>query len=192
MDEKFPALPILDVFRGQMTNEVTKLLKEKNILFVKVPNNMTHLLHPLDLSVNSWVKRWIRQQFSDWYAEQIRLNLDEGKTLESIDIKMPLTVMKPLHARWLIKLYNTMTTGEGKQVIKIGWEAAGITEAIKISSKNLPSVDPFRNISPINDKIHFEICDSFPGSENRFVNEWDEEDEDSSDWDDGNASDLFD
>ena len=29
----------------------------------------------------------MRQQFSDWYAEQIRLNLDEGKTLESIDIK---------------------------------------------------------------------------------------------------------
>ena len=50
LDENFPALLILDVFRGQMTNEVTKLLKEKNILFVKVPNNMTHLIQPLDLS----------------------------------------------------------------------------------------------------------------------------------------------
>ena len=51
---------------------------------------MTHLLQPLDLSVNCCVKRWICQM----YAEQIRLNLDEGKTLESIDIRMPLTVMK--------------------------------------------------------------------------------------------------
>ena len=100
--------------------------------------------------------------------------------------------MKPLHARWLIKLYNMMTTGEGKQVIKSGWEAAGITEAIEIGSKNLPSLDPFCDISPINNEVHFKIFDSFLGSENGFINEWDEEDEDSSDWDDGNASDLFD
>ena len=85
-----------------------------------------------------------------------------------------------------------MTTGEGKQVIKSGWETAGITEAVEIGPKNLPSLDPFRGISPINYKVHFEICDSFPGSENGFVNERDEEDEDSSDWDDGNAFDLFD
>ena len=85
-----------------------------------------------------------------------------------------------------------MTTGEGKQVIKSGWEAAGITETIEIGSKNLPSLDPFQDISPINDEVHFEICHSFPGSENEFVNERDEEDQDSSDWDDGNAFDLFD
>ena len=83
-----------------------------------------------------------------------------------------------------------MTTGEGKQVIKSGREAAGTTEAIEIGSKNLPSLDPFRDISPINDEVHFEIWDSFLGSENGFVNERDEEDEDSSDWD-GNAFDLF-
>ena len=105
---------------------------------------------------------------------------------------MPLTVMKPLHVRWLIKLYNTMTTGEGKQAIKSGWEAEGITEAIEIGSKNLPSLDPFRDIPPINGEVHFEICDRFPGSKNGFVNERGEEDEDSSDWDDGNAFDLFD
>ena len=71
-------------------------------------------------------------------------------------------------------------------------EAAAITEAIEISSKNLPSLDPFRDISPINKEVHFKISDSFPGSENGFVNEQDEEDEDSSDWDDGNVFDLFD
>ena len=84
-----------------------------------------------------------------------------------------------------------MATKEGKQIIKSGWEAAGITEAIEIGSKNLPSLDPFRDISPINNEVHLEICNSFPGSENGFVNEWDE-DEDSSDWNDGNAFDLFD
>ena len=42
------------------------------------------------------------------------------------------------------------------------------------------------------EEVQFEICESFPGSENGFVNERDEEDEDSSDWEDGNAFDLFD
>ena len=82
--------------------------------------------------------------------------------------------LKPLHARWLIKLYNMITTREGKQVIKIGWEAAANMEVIEISSKNLPSLDPFRDTSPINDEVHFKICDSFPGSEIEFVNERDE------------------
>ena len=40
-----------------MTQQVTSLLAEKNILFVKVINNMTHLFQPLDLSVNGWAKQ---------------------------------------------------------------------------------------------------------------------------------------
>ena len=126
-----PALLILDVFRGQMTQQVTSLLVKKNILFVKVHNNMTHLFQPLDLSVNGWAKQWMRQNFADWYAEQIREGLDKCFELESIEVKMTLTVIKLLHARWLIELYNTMTTEEGKEVIISGWEA-GINDAIKI------------------------------------------------------------
>ena len=49
-----PALLVLDVFRGQMPQQFTPLLGEKNILFLKVPNNMTHLFQPLHLPVNGW------------------------------------------------------------------------------------------------------------------------------------------
>ena len=51
------ALLILDVFRGQMTQEVTTLLHKNNILFVTVPNNMTHLFQPLDVTVNGHCKK---------------------------------------------------------------------------------------------------------------------------------------
>ena len=78
LDEKCPTLLVLDVFRGQMIQEVTSLLAEKNILFVTVPNNIKHLLLPLDISVNSWVKQWMRQRFKDWYAEQIRAGLERS------------------------------------------------------------------------------------------------------------------
>ena len=46
------ALLIMDVFLGQITDDVTSLLKEHNIHFVLVPNNMTQLFQPLDLTVN--------------------------------------------------------------------------------------------------------------------------------------------
>ena len=127
-----PALLFLDVFRGQMTQQVTSLLAEKNIIFVKVPNNMTHIIQPLDLSVNGWAKQSMRKKFAAWYAEKIREELDKGLELESIEVKMPLTVMKPLHAKWLIEMYNVMTSEQGKDVIVSGWEASGICEAIKI------------------------------------------------------------
>ena len=61
LDEKFPAYLILVVFREQTTVEVTLLLTEIKALFLKVPNNMIHLLQPLHLLVNGWLKQWMRQ-----------------------------------------------------------------------------------------------------------------------------------
>ena len=85
-------------------------------------------------------------------AEKIREELDKGLELESIEVKMPLTVMKPLHAKWLSEMYNVMTSEQGKDVIASGWEASGICEAIKIGLLKLPSLDPFKDISPIVDE----------------------------------------
>ena len=45
------------MFRGQITNEVTSHLLQNSIYFVTVPNNMTHLFQPLDLTVNGHCKR---------------------------------------------------------------------------------------------------------------------------------------
>ena len=110
LDGGFPALLVPDVFQGQISNEVTSLLGEKDILIVKVPNNMKHLLQLLDLSVNGLVKRWMRQRF----PELIQTGLHNGLQLERIEVKMPRTIMKPFYDRWLIELNNTMTTDQGK------------------------------------------------------------------------------
>ena len=34
--------------------------------------------------------------------------LDDGKLIEEIDVKLQLTTLKPLHADWLVELYNEM------------------------------------------------------------------------------------
>ena len=41
-----PALLIIDVFRGQITQLVLDLLKKNDIVLVRVPGNMTHIFQP--------------------------------------------------------------------------------------------------------------------------------------------------
>ena len=62
-----PALAIFDVFKGQQTEGVLKILEENNILVVSVPANCTDRLQPMDLSVNKSVKEFMRSKFRDWY-----------------------------------------------------------------------------------------------------------------------------
>ena len=50
------SLLIFTMFRGQITDEVTSHLLQNNI-FVTVPNNMTHLFQPLDLTINGHCKK---------------------------------------------------------------------------------------------------------------------------------------
>ena len=76
-----PALLILDVFRGQMTSEVTNLLLKNNIFIVTVPNNMTHLFQPLDLAVNGHCKAFLKRKSAQWFAQQFDKQLSLGKKI---------------------------------------------------------------------------------------------------------------
>ena len=71
-------------------------------------------------------------------------------SLEEVDVKLWLSVMKPVDAHWMVELYNHMTTGEGKN-IESGWRTAGVQDAIKLGLRTLPSVDPFSDIDPMLD-----------------------------------------
>ena len=50
---------------GQMINPVLSKLKEHNILFTRVPGNMTHLFKPLDLTANGYFKQFMKQKFME-------------------------------------------------------------------------------------------------------------------------------
>ena len=65
------ALLILGVFCGQITEDVTSLWQKHNILLLLVPNNMTHMFQPLDLTVNKHCKTFLKNLFSEWYSRQI-------------------------------------------------------------------------------------------------------------------------
>ena len=56
-----------------------------------------------------------------------RRQKSEGKEVEQVEVKLTLTTLKPIHAKWLVDFYNHMTTPKGEQVPSSGWSAAGIT-----------------------------------------------------------------
>ena len=41
--------------------------------------------------------------------------MDDGRELDSIDIELKLSIIKPLQAKWMMKVYNEMRLAEGKE-----------------------------------------------------------------------------
>lgn len=145
------ALVIMDVFTGQMTATVLDLFREHNIEISCVPANMTHIFQPLDLTVNGFAKKFMKKKFNDWYSTQITMQLDEGKLFHDIDIPLKLSILKPLHAQWLVDLFNQMTKSDGRNTIISGWKASGITGAVEKGLVGLDCLDPFNDIDPMLD-----------------------------------------
>ena len=115
----------MDVFTGQMTIDVLNLLRDNKILLANVPANMIKFYQQLDLTVNSYAKRFITRKFNDWYTQQKSAQLDKGIAIDEINIKLPLSLLKPLYAEWLVDFYNHMTSGAAKKIINSGWASSG-------------------------------------------------------------------
>ena len=69
---------------------------------------------------------------------------DRYAVAEDIEVDLQISVIKPLHAGWLVALYDYLTGAEGRCIFK-GWEKAGVKEIVN-SDKPLPPVDPFEEI----------------------------------------------
>ena len=124
-------------------------MEDNHILATKVPPNMTKLYQPLDLSVNKAAKDFTRKTFSEWYTRQLTNGMENGIELDDIKIDYRLRVLKPLHATWVISLYNHMNSPEGKAVSASGWKKSGIFDTIMTGSSKLPTLDPFDDICPL-------------------------------------------
>ena len=96
---------------------------------------MTNLSQPLDLTVNGFVKAFLKKKFTEWYSSSISKQLEEGKSIEDINVELKLSILKPQHAKWINDLYNYMTSEEGHKIIYNGWKEAFLTEAIEQKQK---------------------------------------------------------
>ena len=175
-----PALLIMDVFKGQMTDAVRELLKENKILIEKVPANLTYLFQLLDVQggPNGYVKKMMKKKFTRWYADQVDRALEAYTILENIDISLKLSIMKPLHAKWIIEVYDHMTSGDGKPICLKGWEVAGIESAVSQGLEGMAHIDPFHHIDPLSD-TQFEIEAPLLHERDMYIQSADEFDSDS-------------
>ena len=160
----------MGVFRGQMTKAVHNLLKDHNIFISLVPNNMTHFFQLLDLTVNAWAKKFMKEKYAAWYASQ--MSCRKSLAVDEMDVKAPLTNIEPLHAKWIIKLYDEITSEKGKEIVLRDWKATGILDAVEMGSPKRKCLDRFNNIVPLGgDSISFEDDFQFPEEGNPDVNE---------------------
>ena len=84
LPEDQKAMLIFDVFKGQITDKVTKFIEENNCVIVHIPNNMTDEFQPLDLNVSSHSKELLKGKFERWYAQQITNQLEGGSIVYNI------------------------------------------------------------------------------------------------------------
>ena len=78
------------------------------------------------------------------YARQIVTKMNKDTDVEQIDVQMKLSVMKPLHASWLIELYNYKISSAGREMCMKRWEKSGIYNAAIKGINGLPSLDTFK------------------------------------------------
>ena len=118
-----PALVILDVFAAHRTEDVKSLYAEHNIL-------LEGELQPLDVSCNGDLKGYLKQLFSEWYANEVTKQLKEGG---SVKINLQLSVIKPLHANWILQVWHMLH--EKTHNVKLGWEKTGLSGAVGVECK---------------------------------------------------------
>ena len=76
---------------------------------MSVPAGMTHFFQPLDLTVNGEAKCFMKDTFTTWYSAEVQKQMESGNSTDEIEVDLRLSVLKPLHATWLVSLYNHLT-----------------------------------------------------------------------------------
>lgn len=143
-----PGLLVYDVFRAHTTDAVQQKIRDLNCLPVCVPPNMTDHLQPLDLAVNKPIKDFLKGKFIEWYSEEVESSEDlqpagcaEGHLA---GVLKSVVTLRNMHASWLAELHMHFKQSPQQEIIRNGFRAAGIYDAIA----NAPATDdPFVDLA---------------------------------------------
>ena len=104
-------------------------LEENNIVIFVLPN-CTDLLQPLDVSRNKGLKTEIKKCFVNWYSDEVKEQLDNGISIQEVNINMQMSKMKPLAARWLVGAFDYKYLQDNEQFAVNGFIESGIFEVL--------------------------------------------------------------
>ena len=127
LELKHPAMAFFDVFRGQRTDNIHLLPVANNIVAIQLPPNCTDKLQPLDLSVNKPLKDGMKAKFQQWYADEVKRQL-QTTPVKQIKVDVNLAVVKNPSASWLISVWRALE--KRPEVTINGFRKAGIIDAI--------------------------------------------------------------
>ena len=74
------------------------------------------------LTVNGEAKRFMKDKFTTWYSEEVQkqINPGNGDANGEVNVDLRLTALQPLHASWLVDLYNHLSSDIGRRHIAEG------------------------------------------------------------------------
>ncbi len=123
-----PALVLFDVFRGQTTPDIHKLLTDNFISIVLITPNCTDKLQPLDISVNKPYKDALKDQFQSWYAQEVQKQLQVNGNIEEISVDTTMTAIKETSFHWIISAWQSIE--RRPEVAVNGFRKAGIYQTV--------------------------------------------------------------
>ena len=133
----------MDTFKEQDNDTLKKLCAENNCDIIIVPHNLTNKFQPLDLSVYKVAKSFIQIKYNDWFADEVFMQLQNGKDPTNVKISSKLLDLKPIHVRWIVDWYNHEI--KEKEMIVGGFNSAGILEGVQNAEDVCQKIeDPFR------------------------------------------------
>ena len=137
---------IMDTFKGQDNNNLRELCTKKDCEIVITPLNLTNKFQSLDISVNSVAKTYVSEKYNTWIANRISKQLEKSIAPTDVKVALLLSVIKPLHVKWIADLCHHLKADKG--MIVNGFRAAKISETIKNA----------QNISLTKSKILSRMC----------------------------------
>ena len=66
----------------------------------------------------------MKSEFQSFYANEIKLSLDKGTEIDDININLRLSTIKPIHAKWLIKVIESLR--DERDLIQGAFQKAGM------------------------------------------------------------------
>ena len=69
---------------------------------------------------------FISDKHNSWLANEMSKQLRSGKAAADVKVSLKLTVIKPLHAKWIVDLHNTLK--DDKEMAINVFRSAGITD----------------------------------------------------------------
>ena len=91
------------------------------------------------------IKKFCKKKFATWYSAEVQKQVDSRVNFEDLNVERELSVLKPIHATWLVEMYNFFTCAQRRAHVLKGWEKAGI-KVIVTGREELQPGDPYQDM----------------------------------------------